>query len=103
MLKEKSFAEPKLVIFTNQADKECKAQGFVLAEKAMLFEIPEFTVLGGLTSLLAAYYIFDVSYPKSFAAANFLLFTQEYILESRDRKAKHSVRYNEFINNIIDV
>ena len=30
VLREKSFAEPKLVIY--KADKECKAQGFVLAE-----------------------------------------------------------------------
>jgi len=35
-----------------------------------MFEIPDFTVVNGLISLLAAYYTYDISYPKAFAASN---------------------------------
>ena len=89
------------MIFTNCTDAGCKTQGFFLAEQDIMFEIPDFTVVNGLISLLAAYYIYDISYPKAFAAGNFLLFLQECILENRDRKVKHAVRYNDFVNTVM--
>ena len=41
--------EPWLIIFKNGSQPH---QGFVVAEKTELFEVDEFTVLSGMTSLL---------------------------------------------------
>ncbi len=75
VVKQNSFTEPRLVIFTS--NEENSTQGFILAEKLLFFEVPEFTILNGIVSLIAAYYCYYVSYPKPVAARMFLLFVQE--------------------------
>ena len=45
LLKQKGFPEPRLIIF----------EGFVVAEKRILYKIDDFTILKGMTQLSAAY------------------------------------------------
>ena len=78
ILKEKTFPEPRL-IFVNEQDIR-NAQGFIIAEKQVLFEVDGFTLTDGLLSLIASYYVFYVSYPKSSPATGVLLFIQEVLL-----------------------
>ncbi len=80
VLKTNSFTEPRLVIFTSKIENS-STQGFILAEKTLFFEVPEFTVVNGIVSLIAAYYCYYVNYPKPVAARMFLLFVQEILLE----------------------
>lgn len=81
ILEEKTFSEPRLIIFTNEQDA---AQGFIVAEKQVLFEVEGFTVVEGLISLIASYYVFYVSYPKSSPVTGVLLFVQEVLLGQPD-------------------
>ena len=48
----KVFPEPRLLIFARQGTME-GAKGLVAAEKHVLFEIDDFTVIKGLTLLIA--------------------------------------------------
>ena len=96
----KCFPEPRLVIFTRQHDLK-EAQGFIIAEKQILFEIDSFTLSDGLVSLIAAYYAFYVSYPKSSPATGVLLFIQEVLLEQPDITVKKTTKYVALINSII--
>ena len=79
ILKEKTFMEPRLVVF-HDYEKKCN-QGFIIAEQEVLFEVTGFTIIEGLVSLIATYYSFYISYPKSNIAADELLFIQEVLLE----------------------
>ena len=55
----------------------------------------------GLTSLIATYYVFNISYPKPCAANSTLLFCQEMLLEkAADQKTKKTAKYNAFVNSI---
>jgi len=42
-------------MFTNGMTRP---QGFIIAEKNVLFEITDFMIVEGLTSLLASYYVY---------------------------------------------
>ena len=53
----KVFLEPRVLIFIRESGME-DSKGFVVAEKQVLFEIDNFTITTGLTSLPAAYCIF---------------------------------------------
>ena len=75
--------EPRLVIFVNEQDIR-NAQGFIIAEKQVLFEVDSFTLTDGLLSLIASYCVFYVSYPKSSPATGVLLFIQEVLLGQAD-------------------
>ena len=86
---EKTFPEPRLVIFTNWESMN-GAQGVIVAEKEVLLPIENFTVIKGHTLLMATYYVFFVSYPKSTAASSFLLFLQEFLLGIKDASVRHS-------------
>ena len=68
MLNEKTFNEPRLAVFRGGS----RDQGYIVAEKAMLFEVTDFNVTEGLVSLLASYYAYYISYPKSSPAAGIL-------------------------------
>lgn len=74
----------------------------VIVENEVLFEIPKFDVLAGLTSLIATYYIFDISYPKPAAAVNLLLFVQEVLMEKpmTDKTVKKTAAYRALINSL---
>ena len=50
-----------------------------MAEKNVLFEITDFSIINGLISFLATYYVFRVNYPKSVPAQSLLLFLLEII------------------------
>ena len=93
----KVFPEPRLLIFARQGTMK-NAKGLVAAEKQVLFEIDDFTVIKGLTLLIAAYYVFFVKYPKSSHASSFLLFIQECLLGIKDSGIKHSQRYRSFVS-----
>ena len=97
----KTFSEPRMVIFANPNHSET-AQGFVVAEKSVIFEIGDFTIIKGLIQLIATYYTFHVSYPKSVPARSFLLFIQEFLLEQRYAGVKHTARYKDFVNLLKD-
>ena len=101
MLQEKIFAEPRLVIFVSMAHPEA-AQGFLVSEKTVLFQITDFSVIRGIIMLIAVYYAFYVHYPKSAPARSFLLFIQEILLEKQDMTIKRTAKYTSFINTVLE-
>ena len=98
----KSFPEPRLIIFAQKQDIK-EAQRFIVAEKQILFEVDSFTVVDGLVSLIASYYAFYVSYPKSSPATGMLLFIQELPLEQPDVTVKKTTKYVALINSIVQI
>ena len=99
VLKEKAFSEPRLIIFVNEQDMK-NAQGFIIAEKQVLFEVDSFTLTDGLISLIASYYVFYVSYPKLSPATGVLLFIQEILLGQADVTTKKTSKYIGLINSV---
>lgn len=91
--KMKSLPEPRLIIFTREHD----LKGFIIAEKQILFAVDSFTLL---VSLIATYYAFYVSYPKSSPATGVLLFIQELLLEQSDITMK-TTNYVALTNSIV--
>ena len=59
-------------------------------------------MMKGMTQLSATYFTFHVNYPKSVPAHSFLMFIQEILLDQKDTKMKHSVKYRTFISAIKD-
>ena len=100
VLHEKSFPEPRLIIFSDE-NRVREAQAFIIAEKEVLFEIDSFSVCDALISLIAAYYVFFVSYPKSCTASGLLLFIQEVLLGSQDVSTKKTSKYTALINRVL--
>ena len=98
VLHEKSFPEPRLIIFSDE-NRVKEVQAFIIAEKEVLFEIDNFSVCDALISLIAAYYVFFVSYPKSCTASG-LLFIQE-VLGSQDVSTKKTSKYTALINTVL--
>ncbi|XP_019861592.1 PREDICTED: uncharacterized protein LOC109590087 [Amphimedon queenslandica] len=96
---DSSFPEPRLVLFEGDSSSTI-TQGFIVAEKNVIFEIINFSVFEGLVSLLATYYIFHVNYPKSIPASSLLYFIQEHLLEFNDPASKKPARYKAFINTL---
>ena len=72
---EHTYSEPKLVL--SDSEDAAISQGLIVAEKNVLFEITDFSIIDGLISLLATYYVLHVNYPKSVPAQSLLLFLQE--------------------------
>jgi hypothetical protein len=72
----------------------------VVAEKSLIFEVTDFSVIDGIISLLASYYVFHVNYPRSVPAQSLLLFFQEYLVEQVETTAKKSARYRAMANSI---
>ena len=75
------------------------SQAFIIAEKSILFEVTDFKISQGITSLIASYYVFFVNYPKSIPALCFLLFMQEYLLEDKEVSFKKPARYSTFVSS----
>ena len=96
---EKTFSEPRLIIFHDVADKT-NDQAFIVAEREIVFEVTSFSLEEGLLSLIAAYYAFFVKYPKSSPAASTLLFIQEILLELPDT-SKKTAKYQALVNSIL--
>jgi hypothetical protein len=97
--KMNSFPEPRLVVFAREQDIK-EAQEFIITEKQILFEVDNFTLVDRLVSLIAAYYTFYVSYPKSSPATGVLLFIEELLLEQPDVTVKKT-KYVALIDAII--
>ena len=89
--------EPRDVIFRNGEN----SQGYIVAEKEVIFEVDGFSLLEGLISLIASYYSLYISYPKSTIAAMELLFIQEALL-GFDDASKKTVKYISLITSITD-
>ena len=100
VLKEKTFPEPRLIMFIQEETMK-NAQGFIIAERSILFEVENFNILNGISSLLAAYYVFHVAYPKSSPAAGMLLFFQEVLLGKEAISARRTSKYCSFINSLL--
>ena len=100
VLHEKSFPEPRLIIFSDK-NRVKEAQAFIIAEKEVLFEIDNFSVCDALISLIAAYHVFFVSYPKSCTASGLLLFIREVLLGSQDVSTKKTSKYTALINTVL--
>ena len=74
-------------------------QGFIVAEKTLVFEVTEFSVVDGLIALLASYYTFHVNYPKSTPALSLMLFLQEQVMGMPDYIiSKKPARYKACVN-----
>lgn len=101
VLREKVFAEPRLVVFGVEGSTK-DTQGFIVAEREVLFEVNSYSTLEGIISLIAAYYVFYVSYPKSSVAASTLLFIQEALLQHPDTTTRKTAKYTSLINSILD-
>ena len=85
----------------SSTDAEIISQGFVVSEKNIVFEITNFSVINGLISLLASYYVFHVNYPTSVPAQSLLLFLQEALLEHPiEHGIKKTARYRATINSL---
>lgn len=78
------FSEPRLVLIQSDVNEGDIIQGFIVAEKTLVFEITEFSVVDGLIALLASYYIFHVNYAKSTPALSLMLFLQEQVMGMPD-------------------
>ena len=101
VLKEKAYTEPRLLIFLNKANPSL-TQGFVAAEKELLFEVSDFTVTEGIISLIATYWAYHIQYPKPLPSLNFMLFVQEVLLERKDETgARKSAKYSKLLNYIL--
>ena len=83
-----------------EGDATVITQGFIVAEKSVIFEVTDFSVVESIVSLLASYYIFHVNYPKSIPASSFLYFIQEYLLGVIDPAIKKPARYKAFVNSL---
>ena len=92
--------EPRLVVFKDENDMCC--QGYIVAEKEVIFEVDSFTLIDGLISLIASYYSLYISYPKSTVAAMELLFIQEELLGDDDKAHKRTVKYTTLTTSIAD-
>ena len=97
---EHTYSEPRLVLFLSDSEDAAISQGLIVAEKNILFEITDFSIIDGLISHLATYYVFHVNYPKSVPAQSLLLFLQEIILENPEPIQKKSARYRATVNAI---
>lgn len=101
ILKENTFSEPRLVLFLTE-DLDTISQAFVVAEKTIIFEISgEVNVKQAICSLIAAYYVFYVNYPKSVPAYCLLMFVQEHLMGSFDSTTKKPARYTAFVNALL--
>lgn len=99
VLKEKVFPEPRLILITREGGMK-DAQGRIVEENEITFEINNFNVLNGITSLIATYYAFDVSYPKPATASSLLLFIQEALMDkvNTDKSLKKTAAYRALTN-----
>ena len=70
------------------------SQGFIVAEKQILLEVDSLNILKGLITLLASYYVFYASYPKSGPAPGTLLFLQEVALTEPAKVIRKPARYS---------
>ena len=83
-----------LLVFT---DDGALSQMIVCAENEELFEMPGETLLEGIMHLMAAYYVYNVEYPRG--CKGLLYFIQDILME-RSGSGKRPTRYKTFINRL---
>lgn len=86
--------EPHLVIFE---DENSLSQVFIAGEDDNLMELPATTIGGAIVYLMAAYYVFNVEYPKPYQPL--LYFFQDFIMD-KPSKGKRPTRYASFAATI---
>ena len=89
------------MVFSAEKGNWNRAQGFVVVERELMFKVENFSMLEGIVSLIATYYTFYISYPKSLPAQSFLLFVQDVLLEDSDITCKRSSKYMSLVNSIM--
>lgn len=85
--------EPRLVVFFQEYEI---VQMFLCAENDSLFEIPAKTLADSFTYLMAAYYVFDVGYPRGCTSS--LYFLQDVVLDRPDNLSR-PVRYTAYLRS----
>ena len=91
----KAFSEPRHVVFLTE-DNVQNGQGFVIAEKTILYEVDNFSVCEGIVALITADYIFYVPYPKSSSAA-------VYTRGIQDVNVRKTSKYTSLINSVLSM
>ena len=91
---ESPIMERRLLVFT---DDGALSQMMVCAENEELFEVPGETLLEGIMHLMAAYYVYNVEYPRG--CKGLLYFFQDILME-RSGSGKRPTRYKTFINRL---
>ena len=76
-------------------------QRFIVAEKPSLLEVDNFSIIDGLTTLLASFYVHYVGYTKSGPAAGLLLFLQEIILNKPAKHVRKPAHYSSLVNAML--
>ena len=89
------LAEPRLVVFEESGDV---VQMFLCAESKALMEIPSTFFIDGVSHLMAAYYVFDVQYPK--VCQSHLYFFQDVLMDKADTAKPRPVRYTSYIRSL---
>lgn len=101
VLKGKVYTEPRLIIFVNKTNPSL-TQGFIAAERELLFEVNEFSIAEGIISLLATYWAYHIQYPKPLPSLQFMLFIQEVLLEFKDETGtRRSSRYSKLVYYVL--
>ena len=81
-------------------NEDSPSQGFIVAEKTVLFEVTEFSVIEAIISIISSYYVYNVNYPKYIPAYSSLLFFQEHLLNIPEGINKKPARYRALVNNL---
>ena len=85
--------EPRLVIFHHEEEI---VHMFLCAEGDSITEIPTTTLSDGITYLMAAYYVYDISYPR--VCNSSLFFFQDIVLDMADSLSR-PVRYSTYLQS----
>ncbi len=89
-----TIVEPRLVIFESE---DFILQTFISAENDCLVEVPATTIVEGLVYLMAAYYVFNVAYPKLYQPLLYMV--QDFVMDKSDN-GKRPTRYASFAATI---
>ena len=67
IIKTKAFPEPRLIILKSNS----AMQGFIATEESVVFEVDDFTVIEGITSYIATYYVLHRGTEKDLELCHF--------------------------------
>ena len=68
------------------------------AEDDGILELPTTKIGEGITYLMAAYFVYNVQYPKSYQLL--LYFFQDFLMDKVEKNAKRPTRYSTFAATI---
>lgn len=103
VLKVKTFSEPRLIIFVNKSNPTHHSVWLkgLSRQRTNSFSKDNFSISEGIISLIATYYCYYISYPKSLPAQSFLLFVQILLKEKAVSGVKRSSKYSKLVNFIL--